>query len=80
MCSVTDMDKRLRNVNRTMGEARLPEPERLYVHDRNGVPIAPWQPVRCPHCEKVATEALPGSTVKVECRRCKRISAVTIAA
>jgi hypothetical protein len=39
-----------------------------------------WRPVKCPHCGKMATEAAPGSVVKVDCKRCKQTSAVAIAA
>jgi hypothetical protein len=34
--------------------------------------IRDWVQVRCPACGKLLCEILPGSTVRVTCRRCKQ--------
>ncbi len=43
-------------------------------------PLAQWVTVRCPECGKVLCEAMPGSTVKKLCDRCKAERVVSIAA
>lgn len=43
-------------------------------------PTPLWVTVRCPECGKKLCEAMPGSTVKKLCGRCKQERVVAVAA